>query len=95
MIQRGDRARFAAKTLETLRSCRERRREHFKRDEPVEPVVARAVNLAHTARAERSDYLVRTESSSGPQTHARALAITGSRIVVKHPRFFDGSSGPA
>jgi len=64
MVQRRDQARFAPETLEELRRRGEPRRQHFDRDESIEPAVAPAVHFAHAAGAEQVLELVRPEPCS-------------------------------
>jgi hypothetical protein len=49
---------------EMIRIAREGVREHLDRDVPPEPRVARAIDLAHAAGAERREDFVGTESGS-------------------------------
>ena len=64
MIERRDRARLALEAVAKLRVGRERRGEDLDRDGAIEPRVARAIDLAHAARAdERDDFI-------GAETHA-------------------------
>ena len=44
-------------------------RQHLDRDVALEPRVARAVDLAHAARAERRQDLVRAEALAGSEGH--------------------------
>src|SRR5262245_45017404 len=46
--------------------------EHLDGNAAAQPRIARAVDLAHTARAERRDDLVRAEASAWGQGHERA-----------------------
>ena len=49
----------------------ERRRQDLDRDLALEPLVARAVDLAHPSGADRREDLVGTEPRSGRQGHFR------------------------
>ncbi len=61
MAERRRRARLELEAAQTLRIRREVLGEDLQRDVAFEPGVTRAVDLAHSARAERRDDLVRTE----------------------------------
>ena len=45
------------------------RQEHFHRDRTIQPRIARAIDLAHAARAERRDDFVGTESRAAREWH--------------------------
>jgi hypothetical protein len=72
VIQRRDRARFAIEPLAQLRVGGELRRQHLDRDDPIEPGVARAIDLTHAARPKRRDNLIRPESNAGRHGHGAA-----------------------
>ena len=57
-----DRLRLALEPLPDLGRRREMRRQHLDRDRPLEPRVARLVDLAHPARADRREDLVGAEA---------------------------------
>ena len=59
--KRRDGLRFPLEPLTTLGAGGEVRRQDFYRDRAIEPRVARLVHLAHAARADRGDDLVRAE----------------------------------
>jgi hypothetical protein len=67
--QARDRLRFAVEARVERRVPGERRREDLDRDRPPQPRIAGLVHLAHPARAERRDDLVRTEAGTGGQRH--------------------------
>ena len=69
IVQRGNRARFLLEALPRFRIGRERAGEHLDGDRAIEPGVARAVDLAHAARAERGDDFVRTETRACFERH--------------------------
>ncbi len=60
MIQRGQHLRFAFEAGHVLLVVGERRGQHFDRDVAIQLRIARAVDLAHPARAEGRDDLVRS-----------------------------------
>ena len=64
MIQRRCRARFELEAAEMITARRQLGRENFQRDVALELRIARAINLAHAAGADRRDDLVRTDSRS-------------------------------
>jgi hypothetical protein len=57
---------------DALGILRERRGQHLECDLAMEPRVARAIHLAHAARAERRDDFVGPELVAGGQRHAAA-----------------------
>jgi hypothetical protein len=58
--------------------------QHFDRDIPVEPRVARAVDLPHAARAERREDLVGTETGAGLQSH-RMRGLVAAYCILTRP----------
>ena len=74
--QCGDRSCLALEACDALRIGGEGRREHFDRDLAPKARVARAIDLAHSARTERSDDLIRAESCSSCQRHWRRANLT-------------------
>src|SRR6267378_3439731 len=64
VTQAGDRFRFALKTLPQSWVIRKMLRKNLDGDGAVQARVARAVNLAHAARAKRRKDLVRPEASA-------------------------------
>ena len=74
MIEARDRSRFA---LEPLRNADSKhvRRENLDRDRAIEPRVARLVDLAHAARAERREDFVGAEAVPGASVIGRAGII--------------------
>ena len=65
MAQRGGRACFLLEAVQSIGVGRERRRQHFDRDVAPETRVARAIHLAHAARAERGEDFIRAEAHAG------------------------------
>ncbi len=65
MGERSDRPRFLLETAQSLGIGREFRRQHLDRDVAIQPCVARPVHVAHPARADRRDDLVRAETGTG------------------------------
>ena len=61
--------RFLLEAAQPLGVARDARGQHLDRDLAPEPRVARAVDLAHGARAERALDLVRPELDAGGQRH--------------------------
>jgi hypothetical protein len=71
-------------------------RQHLDRYCPFEPGVPRPVHLAHAARADRRDDLVRSEARSGNQGHGvcgRDPAIIARRAEAIMELWFRTSSG--
>ena len=69
IVQRGNRARFVLEALPRFRIGRERAGEHLDGHGAIEPRVARAVDLAHAARAKRGDDFVGTETRACFERH--------------------------
>ena len=67
VIERGGGLRFPLEAGETVRVQRELGRQHFDRDVAGEPSVARPVDLAHAAGAQRCDDVIGTESRACDQ----------------------------
>ena len=73
MRERGDRLRLPLEAPRNSGVGGERRRQNLDRDVAIEPRVARPVDFAHPARAERRHDLVRAEPCAG------AIDISGRR----------------
>ena len=69
VVQRGDRPRLVLEAQPRFRVGRERAGQHLDGDRAIEPGVARAVDLAHSARAERGDDFVGTETGARVERH--------------------------
>jgi hypothetical protein len=69
MIQSSRCTRFLLETPQPIRICAVRHRQDFDRDLATELRIARAIHLAHAARAECGDDLVRAEASTGTKEH--------------------------
>ena len=72
MRQRGDRLGLALEARERGRIGGQVRRQDLDRDLAIERRVARAVDLAHAARAERGDDLVLSERCAAGEAHREA-----------------------
>jgi hypothetical protein len=64
MAERGDGLGLALEALDLLGMGRHLRRQHLERDATIETRVEREVHLAHSARAERFEDLVRAERAA-------------------------------
>ena len=73
IVQRGNRARFLLEALPRFRIRRERAGEHLDGDRAIEPRVARAVDLAHAARANRGDDFVGTKTRARLERHGAGI----------------------
>ena len=62
MIQAGNRFGFALEALLSNRIIRKLRRQDLDRHRAFQPRIPRAIHLAHAARAQRGDDLIRTKS---------------------------------
>src|ERR1700686_3008307 len=61
----------------------ERRWKDLQRDRAIEPGVGGFVDLAHTARADRLDYLVVSESRSSCEGHFVLSSVIAARLYQK------------
>ena len=69
MIQRGEHLRFALEPRDAFGVGRERVRQNLDRDRSAKLRIARAIDLAHAARAEGGKDLVRAETNPGRKGH--------------------------
>ena len=74
MIQRGKHLCLAAEPCEPIGVERKRLGQHFQRDVTIQLAVARAIDLAHAARAECGHDLIGAQSRAHRQRH-RGLAF--------------------
>jgi len=65
VIERGEYLRLAFEAREPIGILRKRVRQNFDRHIAPEPRVARAIDLAHAARADEGDDVVRPETGAG------------------------------
>src|SRR5262249_1242034 len=75
-----DRLRLPLEALPHLGGSREMLRKDFDRDDPVEPRIAPAIDLPHSADADRAEDLVGAEAGTGTQGHggrARMIIAPG------------------
>src|SRR5687768_13594177 len=90
MTQRGDHFRLALETEPKLRVRPELGGQELDRHGPAEPRVSDLVDLAHPARPDRSDDLVRPQTSPGPQVHGVERGYTAcpprSQCELTHRR---------
>jgi hypothetical protein len=70
VVQRRDGARFLFETAARVRVGGERTGQHLDRHGPIEAGITSAIDLAHAARPDRCDDLVRTETRAGVEWHA-------------------------
>ncbi len=64
MVQRGSGLRFAREALHAVRVRRELSGQDFQRDGPVQPWIAREVDLSHSPRTEQRQNLIVTDGSA-------------------------------
>jgi hypothetical protein len=69
MIQRGEQVGFTAEAGESFGVLRDLGRQQLDRDAAAQPRVAGALYLAHAARTQRAENLVRPEPRAGAQRH--------------------------
>jgi hypothetical protein len=83
MIQCREQLGFALKPREAIRIMRKRLQQDLQRDVPLQLRVARAIDLAHAARAERGQDFVRAESRTRGQRHASRLILATAPLSAK------------
>ena len=66
---------FPLKSREPLRSDWERIPEYLQRDVAIQLQIARPVDLAHPARADLGDDLIRAETRAGSERHGKWLRL--------------------
>ena len=85
MIQRGEHLRFALEPREAIGIVREGLGQHLDRDVAIQPRIARAIDLAHAARAEQRQDFICAETSAGREGHvwvARIIASAPHRTSI-------------
>ena len=75
MIQRGECPRLAVESCEAFRIVGKQVGKDFDRDVAVQLRVASAIDMAHTPSPDRTENLVRTQSSARIQLHGRKPAL--------------------
>src|SRR5437667_11834414 len=85
MIERRERLRFTREPGQAIGIAGERLGQDFHGDVAIERRIARAIDLAHTAGADRGEDFVRTEARAGAQAHR---FVTGAmrRSSLKSPQ---------
>src|SRR5258706_4216149 len=73
MVQRGEDLRFASKAGQPVWVVRDRPAQNLQRNVTIELRVARAIDLAHAAGAERAEDLVGAEVRTGGEGQAVGL----------------------
>ena len=81
MIQAGNRARVALKSLAQVRAAGKMIRQNFDSDGAVEARIASAVDLAHPARADRREDFVRAQALTGLNSHGTPLRWNSQSIT--------------
>jgi hypothetical protein len=83
VIQCGERFRLAFEACDAIRVVGQMIREYFDRHIAAELRVPRAIDLAHAARAERGEDLVRAKASADGQRHESKLILATEALVAK------------
>jgi hypothetical protein len=84
--ERSDCFRFALESQERRRAVDQARRQHFDRDVAIELGIARAIDLAHPAGADRRDDVVGAEAGSDRQRHDARSIFNGRRWFAASAR---------
>ena len=69
MVERGEQFRFTLKARQAIRILRERLGQNFDGDVALQLRVARAIDLAHSAGANRGEDVVDAEPGAGSERH--------------------------
>ena len=72
MREPGNRAGLPLEPLSRVARHRHGRRQDLHGNEPIQPVIARLVDLSHAAASQRRQHLVWTEARAGSQAHGHA-----------------------
>ena len=78
VIERGEHARFALEAGEPIGMRRELARQDLDRDVASEPRIARAVDLAHAARADLGQHVIGADAPARQRRGADVAHQTGS-----------------
>jgi hypothetical protein len=70
VIERGEQLRFTTEAADAASMCGESAGENLQRNVATEPCIARAIDLAHSAGADRPNDLVNTNPCSAREAHA-------------------------
>jgi hypothetical protein len=82
MVQGGDRAGFSLEARLEIAIGRDMFRQDLDGDDAIEPHILRAVDLAHSARADGSENFIRPETTSNAQRHRRLRIGLGVSILT-------------
>src|ERR1700746_4007449 len=88
MIQRRNYPRLALETRFQIRVFRKMLRQNFYGDVAAKPRIVRAINLAHSARTERRNDLIRTELGSNRESHRPELSHFRITLVLNRRRIW-------
>ena len=83
MVQRREHLRFTAEPSNALGIVRDRGQEDLDRDVAIQLRVARAVDLAHSARANRRKDFVGTKASAGGKGQALIVMPANAAVAGK------------
>ena len=86
VIESGHRRGFTLEASEPVRRGRHSCGQHLDRDVPLEAWIARAIHLAHPARAERGDDLVGPEAGAGSEGGHERGNLRHAAAAAKKPR---------
>jgi hypothetical protein len=85
VVQRREHLRFAPEARQALQIDRERIGQDLERDVAIELRVARAIDLPHSAAADRGEHVVRAKSGSGLQRHLPGVVHAFRSIFDRLP----------
>jgi len=82
MIERREDSRFALESSHAFRIEGKRFGQDFDRDDAAQLGIARAIDLAHPARAEGADDFIRTETSTADHHEDSAMDAEVSDVIL-------------
>ena len=98
MVQRSDGLRFLLEPAEAVLIVRQRRGQNLDGDFAPQPPVARAIHLAHSARADERLNFVRPKFCSGSERQGARIIpqrwIVSLRVPDRNPRYESGRRRP-
>src|SRR2546428_12535795 len=83
MIERGEALRFASEAGDPIGIVKKALGQEFERDVATELRVARLVHLAHAARPDGREDLVRTETDACREGHGRGRMILPEKVIQR------------
>jgi catechol 2,3-dioxygenase-like lactoylglutathione lyase family enzyme len=83
MVERGQHLRLALKSRNAIGIEGKQLRQNFDRDVAIQPRIARAIHLAHSAGTYQRQDFVRAETSTRSQSHDALSPLSGSFVACR------------